>query len=79
MRAQCCRLFLIRVLAASFKFTSVLSTEQIAKPPAGFSKSHPELTFTQTHLPDEKTARGHEKGWTGSLDKLEAHLSKRRL
>jgi uncharacterized protein YndB with AHSA1/START domain len=31
-----------------------------------------ELTFTQSRLPDEATARGHEKGWNGSLDKLEA-------
>jgi uncharacterized protein YndB with AHSA1/START domain len=31
-----------------------------------------ELTFTQSRLPDEATARGHEKGWSGSLDKLEA-------
>jgi len=30
-----------------------------------------ELTFTQSRLPDEKTALGHEKGWSGSLDKLE--------
>jgi len=30
-----------------------------------------ELTFTQSRLPDEATARGHEKGWSGSLDKLE--------
>lgn len=34
-----------------------------------------ELTFTQSRLPDEKTARGHEKGWSGSLDKLEALLA----
>lgn len=31
-----------------------------------------ELTFTQSRLPDEATARGHEKGWSGSLDKLAA-------
>jgi uncharacterized protein YndB with AHSA1/START domain len=31
-----------------------------------------ELTFTHSHLPDDKTAQGHEKGWSGSLDKLEA-------
>jgi uncharacterized protein YndB with AHSA1/START domain len=30
------------------------------------------LTFTQSRLPDDATARGHEKGWNGSLDKLEA-------
>ncbi len=31
-----------------------------------------EFTFTQSKLPDEKTACGHEKAWSGSLDKLEA-------
>jgi uncharacterized protein YndB with AHSA1/START domain len=31
-----------------------------------------ELTFTQSRLQDEATARGHEKGWSRSLDKLEA-------
>jgi uncharacterized protein YndB with AHSA1/START domain len=31
-----------------------------------------ELTFIHSNLPDEKIARGHEKGWNGSLDKLEA-------
>lgn len=31
-----------------------------------------ELTFTQSRFPDDATARGHEKGWSGSLDKLEA-------
>jgi uncharacterized protein YndB with AHSA1/START domain len=31
-----------------------------------------ELTFTHSRLPDEETARGHEKGWTGSLEKLAA-------
>ena len=30
-----------------------------------------ELTFTHSRLPDDETARGHEKGWSGSLDKLE--------
>jgi uncharacterized protein YndB with AHSA1/START domain len=30
-----------------------------------------ELTFTHSRLPDDATARGHEKGWSGSLDKLE--------
>ena len=30
-----------------------------------------ELTFTQSRFSDEATARGHEKGWSGSLDKLE--------
>lgn len=31
-----------------------------------------ELIFTHSKLPDEETARGHAKGWNGSLDKLEA-------
>lgn len=31
-----------------------------------------ELTFTHRRLPDDAAARGHEKGWSGSLDKLEA-------
>lgn len=31
-----------------------------------------ELSFTQSRLPDDATARGHAKGWNGSLDKLEA-------
>ena len=31
-----------------------------------------ELTFTHSRLPDDETARSHEKGWSGSLDKLEA-------
>jgi uncharacterized protein YndB with AHSA1/START domain len=31
-----------------------------------------ELTFTQSRLPDDETARGHAKGWSGSLDKLAA-------
>jgi uncharacterized protein YndB with AHSA1/START domain len=34
-----------------------------------------ELTFTQSRLRDEETARGHEKGWSGSLDKLEAAVA----
>jgi uncharacterized protein YndB with AHSA1/START domain len=34
-----------------------------------------ELTFTHARLPDEETRRGHEKGWSGSLDKLEAMFS----
>ena len=29
-----------------------------------------ELTFTHSNLYDEETRRGHESGWTGSLDKL---------
>ena len=35
-----------------------------------------ELTFSQSRFPDEKTARGHEKGWSGSLDKLAAAAEK---
>jgi uncharacterized protein YndB with AHSA1/START domain len=35
-----------------------------------------ELTFTHSRLPDEETARGHQKGWSGSLDKLEAIFAK---
>jgi uncharacterized protein YndB with AHSA1/START domain len=31
-----------------------------------------ELTFVHLQLHDEETRRGHEEGWTGSLDKLEA-------
>jgi uncharacterized protein YndB with AHSA1/START domain len=34
-----------------------------------------EITFTHSHLQDEETRRGHEGGWTGSLDKLEARFS----
>ena len=34
-----------------------------------------ELVFTHGLLPDdETTASGHERGWSGSLDKLERHL-----
>jgi uncharacterized protein YndB with AHSA1/START domain len=31
-----------------------------------------ELTFVHSQLHDEETRRGHEKGWTGALDKLQA-------
>ena len=31
-----------------------------------------ELTFVHSQLHDEETRRGHEAGWTGALDKLEA-------
>ena len=34
-----------------------------------------ELTFIHSQLHDEETRRGHEEGWTGALDKLEAHLA----
>jgi uncharacterized protein YndB with AHSA1/START domain len=35
-----------------------------------------ELTFTHSRLQDEETRRSHEGGWSGSLDKLEAHFAK---
>ncbi|CAN5404481.1 hypothetical protein BH10PSE17_BH10PSE17_15110 [soil metagenome] len=34
-----------------------------------------ELTFTHAQLPDDPTAEGHRKGWSGSLDKLAAMFS----
>lgn len=34
-----------------------------------------ELTFIHSHLYDEETRRSHEEGWSGSLDKLEAHFA----
>jgi len=34
-----------------------------------------ELTFTHSQLHSEETRRTHEAGWTGSLDKLEAHFA----
>ena len=34
-----------------------------------------ELTFIHSQLHDEETRRSHEAGWTGSLDKLEAHFA----
>jgi uncharacterized protein YndB with AHSA1/START domain len=34
-----------------------------------------ELTLTHSRLHDEETRSSHEKGWTGSLDKLEAHFA----
>ena len=34
-----------------------------------------ELTFIHSQLHDEETRRSHEKGWTGSLDKLEARFA----
>jgi uncharacterized protein YndB with AHSA1/START domain len=34
-----------------------------------------ELTFIHSQLHDEETRRSHEQGWTGSLDKLEAHFT----
>lgn len=34
-----------------------------------------ELTFTHSQLHDEDTRRSHEKGWTGSLEKLETRFT----
>ena len=34
-----------------------------------------ELTFTHSRLHDEETRRSHEKGWAGSLHKLEARFA----
>jgi uncharacterized protein YndB with AHSA1/START domain len=34
-----------------------------------------EVTLTHSRLHDEETRRSHERGWTGSLDKLEAHFA----
>jgi len=34
-----------------------------------------ELTFTHSRLHDEPSARSHQAGWTGALDKLERHFS----
>lgn len=33
-----------------------------------------ELTLTHSRLHDEETRRGHEQGWSGSLDKLVRHF-----
>jgi len=33
-----------------------------------------ELTFVHSQLVDEEAARGHESGWSGALDKLDAHF-----
>jgi uncharacterized protein YndB with AHSA1/START domain len=33
-----------------------------------------ELTLTHSRLHDEETARSHEEGWTGALDKLVRHF-----
>ncbi len=35
-----------------------------------------ELTFTHAQLHDEDTRLSHEEGWTGALDKLEAHFAR---
>jgi uncharacterized protein YndB with AHSA1/START domain len=36
-----------------------------------------ELTFTHARLHDEESARSHEQGWAGALDKLEARFAGR--
>jgi uncharacterized protein YndB with AHSA1/START domain len=33
-----------------------------------------ELTFKHSRLHDEESARAHERGWNGALDKLERHF-----
>ncbi len=33
-----------------------------------------ELTLTHARLQTDEAARGHERGWSGALDKLERHL-----
>jgi uncharacterized protein YndB with AHSA1/START domain len=41
-------------------------------------KAHPEgteLTFVHSQLHDEDARRSHAEGWTGALDKLQAHLA----
>jgi uncharacterized protein (TIGR02246 family) len=38
-----------------------------------------ELVFTHALLPDEATARGHEKGWSGSLGKLQRAVDARAI
>ena len=35
-----------------------------------------ELSFTHAQLHDEETRRGHEEGWTGALNKLQAHCAR---
>ena len=35
-----------------------------------------ELTLTHSRLQDEETRSGHEKGWSGALDKLETHFAR---
>ena len=34
-----------------------------------------ELTLTHARLHDEETRLGHQEGWSGALDKLEAHFA----
>jgi uncharacterized protein YndB with AHSA1/START domain len=33
-----------------------------------------ELVFTHSGLPDEESARSHEQGWSGALDKMERYF-----
>jgi uncharacterized protein YndB with AHSA1/START domain len=35
-----------------------------------------ELTLTHAQLHDEETRRSHQQGWSGALDKLEAHFTR---
>lgn len=35
-----------------------------------------EVTFTHAQLHDEEARRSHERGWMGSLDKLQAHFAR---
>lgn len=35
-----------------------------------------ELTFTHSRLESEASAQGHERGWSGALDKLDALFAK---
>ena len=35
-----------------------------------------ELVFTHAQLANEESAKGHQEGWTGALDKLEKYLAK---
>jgi len=35
-----------------------------------------ELTLTHARLQDEETRHSHEGGWSGALDKLQAHFAK---
>ena len=36
-----------------------------------------ELTLTHSRLHDDDSARGHEQGWSGALDKLQRHFQER--
>jgi uncharacterized protein YndB with AHSA1/START domain len=37
-----------------------------------------ELTLTHERLPDDEARRKHERGWTGIVEKLAAHLDERK-